>query len=361
MCVDAAFLQAVSWLAIAILASHSDISITTVTIYLLLSNLGASIAEVANDAIVAESSKQQHSTSSQRSSSSELQSFVWMASSAGGVLGNLLGGLIIDRVSPQKLFLLFGLVASLQFFLTIAVRESSLNLPKCSSSSSNVGFRKQLSRLRLALQDPSITHSLTWFAASYAVIPTLAGTMFFYQTQHLKIDPWVLGMSKVMGQVAMLAWSVVYDRWLKQVAPGRVIAGVQVAMGLLMVSDALFVKGLYASVGVADWLYVVLVSGVLEAMFFVKILPFSLVMARVCPAGCEGSLMALMGSAIALALILSGYLGVALAAAFVGDDFSGFPRALLIQAACTLFPLYWSPHSIPDSDDDKAQISSKEE
>lgn len=354
-----------SWLAIAILA-QSGVSITTITIYLLLSNLGASIAEVTNDAIVAEASKQQpppppSSKPHQRSSfSGELQSFVCMASSLGGVFGNLLGGLTIHRVSPEKMFLLFGLIASLQFFLTISIHESSLNLPtSSSSSSSNVGFRKQLSKLKVALQDPAITRSLTWFAASYAVIPTLAGTMFFYQTEHLKIDSWGLGMSKVVGQAAMLAWSIVYDRWMQRMALRKVIAGVQVMMAVLMVSDVLFVKGVYRSVGVADLLYVVLVSGVLETMFFAKILPFTVVMARVCPEGCEGSLMALMGSAIALALILSGYLGVALAG-LVGDDFSGFPKALLIQAACTLLPLYWSS-CIPDPDDGTEQISSKQE
>ncbi|KAI8018300.1 putative folate-biopterin transporter 7 [Camellia lanceoleosa] len=68
-----------------------------------------------------------------------------------------------------------------------------------------------------------------------------------------------------------------------------------------------------------------------------------------CPPGCEGSLMAFLTSSIALAFIVSGYLGVALASyvGVTGNDFSGLSRGLIVQAACTLLPLFWSS-CIPD-------------
>ncbi|KAI9156708.1 hypothetical protein LWI28_010917 [Acer negundo] len=351
-----AMLQAVSWLAIAIF-SKSDISIFTMTLYLLLSNLGASIVEVANDAIVAETGKQPTTSSKDyQSSSGELQSYVWMASSAGGILGNLLGGLAIDRFSPESMFLFFGFLIALQFFITISVRESSLNLPK----TPNVGIRKQLSELSAALQKPEIAYSVTWFAASYAVIPALTGTMFFYQTEHLKIQSSVLGISKVFGQAAMLLWGVVYNHYLKSVSPRRLISAIQVSMAVFMISDVLFVRGIYRGMGVPDSLYVVIFSGLLEVMFFFKILPFSVLIAQLCPPGCEGSVMAFVMSAIALAMIVSGYLGVALVSytGVTGDDFSKFPIGLLIQAVSTIIPLYWS-YLIPD--DMKSKSRRKEE
>ncbi|KAK9289953.1 hypothetical protein L1049_008115 [Liquidambar formosana] len=341
------FLQAVSWIAIAML-SPASISIFNISLFLLLSNLGASIVEVANDAIVAETGKQPTSSSknSQSSSSGELQSFVWMACSLGGVLGNLLAGVATDRFSPQTMFLFFGLLLAIQFFITISVHESSLNLPK---SPSNVGIKKQLSELSGVLRKPEIAYSITWFAASYAIIPALTGTMFFYQTQYLKIDSSALGISKVFGQVAMLLWSFIYNQRLKSVPPRKLISAIQVTMAVFMVSDVLFVEGVYRKMGVPDSVYVVIFSGLLEVLFFFKILPFSVLIAQLCPAGCEGSLMAFLMSAIALALIVNGYLGVALAkfVGVTGNDFSGLPRALLIQAACTLVPLYWSS-CIPD-------------
>ncbi|XVF06810.1 hypothetical protein REPUB_Repub06bG0082700 [Reevesia pubescens] len=345
-----AFLQALSWLAIAIL-SQSNISIFTMSLYLLLSNLGASIAEVANDAIVAEMGK---SKMSQSASSGELQSFVWMASSVGGVLGNLFGGIAIDRFSPKSMFLFFGLFLVLQFFITISVPERSLNLPK---SPSNVGIRKQLSELLAALQKPEIAYSIAWFAASYALIPALTGTMFFYQTQYLKIDASVLGISKVFGQAVMLLWGAIYNRSLKPVRPRKLIEAIQVTMAVFMISDVLFVKGIYRQMGVPDSVYIVVFSGVLEVLFFFKILPFSILIAQLCPPGCEGSLMAFVMSAVALAFIVSGYLGVALASnvGVTGNNFSGFPLSLLIQAVCTLLPLFWSSW-IPDAQKSKTSI-----
>ncbi|KAG4990350.1 hypothetical protein AAZX31_09G028900 [Glycine max] len=347
-----AFLQALSWLVIAI--SPTNMSIFAISIYLLLSNLGASIAEVANDAIVAEMAKQTPSSTKhpQPSSSGNLQSFVWIASSAGGVLGNLLGGIFIGRFSPQSMFLYFGLLLALQFFITISVRESSLRLPKSPSG----GIRKQLSQLLVALRKPEIAYSISWFTASYAIIPALTGTMFFYQTQYLKIDSSVLGISKVFGQATMLLWGIIYNQYFKSVSSRKLISAIQVMMAFLMVSDFLFVRGFYRQMGMPDSLYVVIFSGFLEVLFFFKILPFSVLIAQMCPPGCEGSVMAFLMSCVALAFIVSGYLGVALASCIkvTGNDFSGLPFGLLIQAACTLVPTFWSS-CIPDKVESKAK------
>ncbi|KAK4414523.1 putative folate-biopterin transporter 7 [Sesamum alatum] len=340
-----AFLQALSWIAIAI-PGKSGISFFSITFYLLLSNLGASIVEVANDAMVAETAKQPLSSKKRKASpSGELQSFVWMASSIGGVVGNLIGGVAIDKYSPQMMFFIYGVLLCFQFLITLSIRESSLDLPK---SPSHIGFKKQFSELLNALKKPEIFYSITWFAFSYAVIPALTGTMFYYQTQHLKIESSVLGISKVFGQAAMLLWGVVYNRHLKSISSRKLITAVQVSMAIFMISDLLFVKGVYQQIGLPDSVYVVLFSGVLEVLYFFKILPFSVLMAKLCPPGCEGSVMAFVMSAIALAFIVSGYFGVALASYFgvSGDDFSGLPQGLLVQAVCTLLPIFlasWIP------------------
>ncbi|KAH9624236.1 hypothetical protein KSS87_004979 [Heliosperma pusillum] len=351
-----AILQAISWIAVAILSS-SGISISTMTFYLLLGNLGASLVEVANDAIVAETSKQPTSTKRGKASSSGgLQSFVWMASSLGGVLGNLIGGIAIEKYSPQTMFLGFGVILIIQLLLTISVRERSLNLPK---NNSNSGIKQQLAVLASALRKPEIAYPIAWLSVSYALVPVLTGTMFFYQTQALGIDSAVIGISKVFGQAGMLLWSAIYNKSLKSSSPRKVITGIQVTMAVFMVSDVLFVNKFYQQMGVPDSLYVVVFSGLLEVLLFFKMLPFSILIAQLCPPGCEGSLMAFVMSAIALAMIVGGYLGVVLASfvGVTGSDFSGLPRGLLIQATCTLIPLLCSSW-IPDNM--KPKVSKKD-
>ncbi|KNA15657.1 hypothetical protein SOVF_096190 [Spinacia oleracea] len=352
-----AILQILAWLAVAIYYS-SSISIITITFYLLLSNLGASIAEVANDAMVAEISKQQtHLKKEQSSSSGELQSFVWMATSVGGVLGNLVGGVAIVKFSPQFMFLTYGVILIIQLLITITVKERSLNLPKKQSGG---GIKEQLAQLASALCKPEIAYSIGWIVVSYAMIPVLTGTMFYYQTEALNMDSSVLGISKVFGQVGMLLWSFVYNKSLKSTSPRKVICGIQATVAVFMVSDALFVNKFYQQMGLPDSVYVVVFSGLLEVLFFFKILPFSVLIAQLCPPGCEGSLMAFVMSAIALAMIVGGYFGVVLASyvGVTGTNFSGLPVGLLIQAAFTITPLLlssWIPDHI------KADIVKKKE
>lgn len=331
------FLQAVSWLLIAL----SPVGSISIFLLLLFGNLGASIVEVTNDALVAETGKPLASSKDKdKAGGGELQSFAWMLGSTGGALGNLLGGVFISRLSPQTMFLFFGLVLALQFLVTIFVREHSLNLPKNAGS----GIRKQLSQLSGVLRKPEVSYSIAWFAISYAMIPILMGTMFFYQTQHLELNSSILGLSKVFGQGALLIWSVAYNRWLKSVPPRQLISMVQATTAVFMASDVLFVTGIYREMGVSNAAYVVVFSGLQEVLFQFKVLPFSVLMAQLCPRGCEASLMAFLMSAIALATIFSGYLGVALASMLgvSAHDFTRLPQAILIQATCTLLPLFWA-------------------
>lgn len=69
--------------------SRSNVSVLALPLYLLLSSLSAPLVEVANDAIVVEAGN--HKTSELQSG--ELSSFLWMSSSLGGIVGNLLGGI----------------------------------------------------------------------------------------------------------------------------------------------------------------------------------------------------------------------------------------------------------------------------
>jgi len=332
-----ALLQAISWLAIAL---WQDISLQVLTIFLLLSNFGASICEVANDAIVAEAGKIVTSSSG----SGQLQSFAWMFGSSAGALGNLLGGIALSYFSPKIMFLFFAILLLLQFFTTVAIPESSLKLPKAatpSNLSALTSIRKQVKELSCALSMPEMFWSIIWFTVSYAVIPFLLGTMFFYQTEVLRLDSSVIGLSKVFGQVALLAWSMSYNKYFKTMSARKVLSVLQFVTALIMLSDVLFVQGIYRKVGIPDSIYTIVFSGLLEGLMFFKVLPFSVLIAKLCPAGCEGSVMAFVMSALALATIVSGYLGVALAAfmGVSGDDFSALPACLLIEAVCTILPL----------------------
>jgi Na+/melibiose symporter-like transporter len=217
--------------------------------FLLLSNFGASICEVANDAIVAEAGKQATSSSG----SGQLQSFAWMFGSSAGALGNLLGGIALSYFSPRVMFLFFAILLLLQFINTVAIPESSLKLPKAATNLSAISsIRRQIKELSCALCMPDMFWLIIWFSVSYAVIPFLLGTMFFYQTEVLRLDSSVIGLSKVFGQVALLAWSMSYNKYFKTMSARKVLSVLQFVTALVMLSDVLFVQGIYRKIGVLD-------------------------------------------------------------------------------------------------------------
>lgn len=79
-----------------------------------------------------------------------------------------------------------------------------------------LGMRGQLALLSEMLRRPAVYRPLLWFLSSYAVIPLLGSTMFFYQTQYLGLDSSVIGLVKVVGQTGLVAGSVLYNRKLKK-------------------------------------------------------------------------------------------------------------------------------------------------
>ncbi|KAJ3681586.1 hypothetical protein LUZ60_014159 [Juncus effusus] len=343
-----ALLQAIAWLAIGLSPS---ISLLTLSLLLLLSNLGASIAEVANDAIVAEAGKvnpKSKSKSTETQPSGQLQSFAWIFGSSAGALGNLIGGIAISmKLNPKNLFIFYAIILALQFFTTVSVHEKTLKLPSNNDEtlkSDESGVRKKLSELYFAMSRPDISKLIIWFFISYAMIPLLLGTMFFYQTQHLMLDSSVIGLSKVFGQASLLIWSIIYEKYFKKTSPRKVISILQLLVAILMFSDVFFVKGIYQKIGISNSVYVIFISGLLEAVLLFKILPFSVLIAKLCPSGCEGSLMAFVMSALALSTIIGGYFGVFLTSFFgVGEkDFSKLPICILIEGFCAILPLYWA-------------------
>lgn len=214
---------------------------------------------------------------------------------------------------------------------------------KGSGAGATSAMRDQISRLKAALQKPEIHKPLLWFLSSYAVIPGLGSALFYYQTQYLRLGASVLGLARVVGQVGLFLGSMLYNKSLKNVPIRRMFATVQILLSLCMLTDILLVKRINLDIGIPDKWFVLGASAFVEAIGQFKILPFMVLLAKVCPAGSEGSLFAFFMSAQCLAGLTNGYLGVALAS-YLGisaHDFSGLPLGIGIQAFFALIPVLW--------------------
>lgn len=396
-------LQAISWGVIAFLPKGGS-SVIVVAILLALSNLGASFVDVANDALVAECAKKKKSTGELQSFAwfstavGGVLGNLIAAFAVGrvefkflfGVFGMLLFCQVVKsvRVSERSLGLriphsndgerrveLLEPVPNTEKWVCTKAHLHSVNgfdeksengykqcginlegpdfatlhiaMPDALTEKEvhrlSGGMRQQLTDLACLVRQPDILYPLSWFLASYAMIPTLTGTMFFYQTQHLKVDPSIVGMAKVLGQVALMGGSAFYSRYLKKVPMRRLLASIQILLCMCMLFDILLVKRVNVGMGIPDYMMVLGMSAYVEAITQFKVLPFMVLLGQLCPAGSEGALLAVLMSAHCLSSIISGYMGVTLASMLhiSSHDFSDLPTGIVVQALAALLPLLW--------------------
>ncbi|KVI00350.1 Biopterin transport-related protein BT1 [Cynara cardunculus var. scolymus] len=351
-------LQGISWGSMALSPMASQ-ALPILMACVLLSNLGASITEVAKDALVAEYG--------QKNKINGLQSYAFMALAAGGVLGNFLGGFFLLRThKPKSMFLIFASLMSFQLVLSLKTREESFGLPHSSNHHESIilNIKKQSSDLMIAIRDDGIFRSLSWVVASIAMVPILSGSIFCYQTQCLNLDPSIIGMSKVMGQLLLLTVAVVYDRCWKTISMRKLIGTVQILYASSLLLDLVLVKQINLKFGIPNHIFAVCISGVAEMIAQFKLLPFQVLFASLAPAGCEGSLMSFLASALCLSSICSGFLGVGMAS-FLGitsADYSNLPLGIMIQFLAALVPVFWIqnvPTSQPADEKEKKTGLSK--
>ncbi|KAF7837400.1 FBT8 [Senna tora] len=339
-------LQVLSWGPLALIPAASEV-LPYLIACVLLSNLGASITEVAKDALIAEYG-QKHKTGG-------LQSYAFMALAAGGILGNLVGGYFLKTMPPRTMFLMFSCLLSLQLAISSSIREKSLGLPpvsphNLSRKSLLEDIRNQLSNLFTAISDESISRPLTWIVGSIAMVPILSGSIFCYQTQCLNLNSSVIGFSRVIGQLMLLSGTVLYDRYWKKVPMRKLIGIVQLLYASSLLLDLVLVKQINLRLGIRNEVFALCFSGFAETIAQFKLLPFSVLFASLCPRGCEGSLTSFFASAVCLSSIVSGFLGVGLASllGITSGDYSGLTKGIMIQFVAALVPLLWI-HSVPKS------------
>ncbi|CAN6485833.1 unnamed protein product [Victoria cruziana] len=340
------FLQVISWGTMALVPAAGGM-LPALMACILLSNLGASITEVAGDALVAECSK--------RHRVGELQSYAWIALAAGGVVGNFSGGFILQKTqNPKFMFLVFCLLLCFQLGVSLSVNEKSLDIEmtkpylptsdfRLLAGSVTGSVRRQLSELISVIRQPRILFPLTWAALSTAVVPTLSGSVFYFQTQILNVDPSVIGVSKVIGQMVVLSASILYDRVLKKLPVRKLACAVQIIYAVSILSDLLLVKQLNLWFGISNPLYVSCFAALAEAVAQFKILPFSILLANRCPQGYEGSVLAFFMSTLCLSSIFSGYAGAAIShlLGMSGGNYARLPIGICLQFVAALVPLLW--------------------
>ncbi|KHG09018.1 Histidine decarboxylase [Gossypium arboreum] len=105
----------------------------------------------------------------------------------------------------------------------------------------------------------------------------------------------------------------------------------------------LSVRQINAGIHISNEVFTLCFSGLAETLAQFKILPFMVLLATLCPQGCEGSFTSFVASTVCLSSLVGGFWGVGLAAllGIKGGDYTSLPVGLLIQFVAALLPLGW--------------------
>lgn len=319
-------LGVLSWAALATVVDTA----WAATLAISLGSLSVAFSDVIVDSIVVERARKES-----LASAGSLQSLSWGASAAGGLLTAYFSGSLLEHFSTRTVF---GITASFPLIVSLVawlITESQV------SDKADWGVIKhQLGQLRQAITQKSIWMP-TAFLFLWQATPTAESAFFFFTTNELGFEPEFLGRVRLVTSLASLLGIWVFQRFLKTV-PFRVIFGWStVISALLGLSTLLLVTHANRALGIDDHWFSLGDSLVLTVMGQIAFMPVLVLAARLCPAGVEATLFALLMSVVNLAGLLS-YESGALLMNWLGiteSNFTNLALLVVITNLSTLLPL----------------------
>ncbi|NEP03136.1 MAG: folate/biopterin family MFS transporter [Symploca sp. SIO2E9] len=336
----------VAWLSLATVVD----TVWAATVAILISSVSVAISDVIVDSQVVERARRES-----LSDSGSLQSLTWGTSALGGLITAYLSGWLLEQFNTQTVFAItatFPLLVSLAAWLiTEEVLSTSLELST---------VKNQIKQLRSA-----ITQKAIWLPTAFIFLwqatPTADSAFFFFTTNELGFEPEFLGRVRLVTSVASLVGIWLFQRFLRNIPFRTMMAGTTVISAALGMSTILLVTHFNRTLGIDDHWFSLGDSLILTVMGQITFMPVLVLSARLCPAGVEATLFALLMSILNLAGVLSHELG-ALLTHWLGVTETNFDQLwllLVITNVSSLLPLPflgWLPAADP-----QAEIKSQED
>ncbi|ASC73904.1 Folate-biopterin transporter [Halomicronema hongdechloris C2206] len=319
-------LGALSWVVLATVVQAA----WAATAAIALSSLSVAISDVIVDSLVVERARQES-----QSDAGTLQSLAWGASAVGGIITAYLGGLLLEQVSTRAVF---GITAT--FPLIVSLVAWLVAEDPVSERPSWQAIWGQVKQLRQA-----VSQRVIWMPALFLFLwqatPTADSAFFFFITNDLDFQPEFLGRVRLVTSLAALLGIWIFQRFLRAVPFRTIFAWSTVLSAVLGLTSLLLVTHANRALGIDDQWFSLGDSLILTVMGEISFMPVLVLSARLCPAGVEATLFALLMSVVNLAGLVSHELG-ALLTHLLGVTESNFDNLwllVLLTNLTTLLPL----------------------
>lgn len=315
-----------SWLALGTIANQP----LTATIAITGVSVSVAIADVIADSIVVERARTESLTKV-----GSLQSLSWGSAALGGLITAYLSGWLLEYFSTQTIFKITALFP----LIVTAVAAFIAEQPTTKTSTPKID-RSSWKKLSQAIRQRSI-----WLPTAFMFIwqstPNAESAFFFFLTNELHFQPEFLGRLRLVTSIATLVGIWLYNQYCKEI-PFRVILGwTSVIAAVVGLSGIILVTHANRAMGIDDHWFSLGDSLILTVMGQIAFMPILVLAARLCPAGVEATLFALLMSIVNLSGLLSNEIGAFLThwLGVTETNFHNLWLLLLITSLSNLLPL----------------------
>ncbi|PSO76900.1 MAG: folate/biopterin family MFS transporter [Cyanobacteria bacterium QH_8_48_120] len=380
-----------SWFAFATIVDTA----WAATAAMLLTSVSVAISDVIVDSLVVERARKES-----LGNAGSLQSLSWGASALGGVITAYLSGWLLEVLSSQMVFAITGtfplVIAGVAWLISeepvrarqqrsrgqedkkaeeqgtrgaeektdqplssapghlrtfTPIQPATFNKSASAENPEVSSVRNQIKQLLRAVTQKSIWLP-TAFIFLWQATPTADSAIFFFSTNELGFEPEFLGRVRLVTSIASLIGIWIFQRFLRTV-PFRTILGWSIFLSsVLGMTTLLLVTHANRTLGIDDHWFSLGDQLILTVMGQVAFMPVLVLSARLCPAGVEATLFALLMSVWNLSGLVSQEMG-ALLTHWLGvteTKFDNLWLLVLITNLSTLLPLPflgWLPASDP--------------
>lgn len=334
----AGMLGALAWILLATVV-HSAWAATAA---IALSSLAIAFSDVIVDSLVVERARGES-----LSEAGSLQSLCWGTSALGGLITAYFSGSLLEHFSTRTIF---GITAT--FPLIVSLVAGLIVETQVTERTDWAALREQGRQLWGAVSQKAI-----WLPTAFLFVwqstPTAESAFFFFSTNELGFTPEFLGRVRLVTSIASLVGVWMFQRFFKTVPFRQIFGWTTVISALLGMTMLLLVTHTNRALGIDDHWFSLGDSLILTVMGQIAYMPVLVLAARLCPAGVEATLFALLMSITNLAGLLSYEFGAWLTHLFGINEtnFDNLWLLVVLTNLSTLLPLPllgWLPKQTDD-------------
>lgn len=267
-------------------------------------SVGAAIADVTVDALVAQNSITHPPLAS------DMQSLCGFSSSIGALLGFSISGLLVQSMGSQGALGLLTIPSALVFLAGILLKENRGT--EFDYMQVHKKFYKAILDMGRTLKCPEVWRPCLYIFISLNLSLDIQGGMFYWYT-----DPVVgpgfsegyIGLIYSIGSVGSILGVLLYQSTLKDYPFRHMLLWSQVLSSLAGMLDLVLVTRLNLKIGIPDYFFAVIDNSIFQMVGQLKWLPLVVLCSKLCPPGIEGTFYALLMSLQNAGLLMSAWWG----------------------------------------------------